>query len=71
MNESEQKHTLLESNVCYQSYTINFEQKTLDDLKKMREGFKMTNVRGEHHDIAYLIRMIDLLLEKVERLENE
>ena len=50
---------------------FNFEEKTLDELKDMRKNFNLKNVRPENTDSAYLCRMIDILLEKIERLENE
>lgn len=49
----------------------NFENKSLEQLKEMRKNFDLTNTRSEDQALAYLIRMIDILLEKVEILEND
>lgn len=55
--------------VCASSNT-NFENKSLCDLKEMRKLFNMSSVDIYDEGIAYLVRMTDVLLEKVERLEN-
>jgi len=51
--------------------TFNYENKTLAELKDMRKNFNLKEIRPEQIDTAYLIRMIDILLEKIEALENE
>jgi len=51
--------------------TFNYDTKTLDELKEMRKGFNLASVSHSNQDIAYLVKMIDFLLEKVERLEND
>lgn len=50
---------------------FNFEEKTLDDLKQIRKNFNLKQIRDYHFGEAYLIRMVDILLEKIERLEND
>jgi len=53
------------------NYRLNFEDKNLDELKEIRKGFNLKNVRPEDGAEAFLIFMIDILLEKFERLEND
>lgn len=50
---------------------FNYEDKSLEELKELRKYFNLKEVRQEHLGEAYIIRMIDILLEKVERLEND
>jgi hypothetical protein len=51
--------------------TFNYENKTLAELKDMRTNFNLKEIRPDQVDTAYLIRMIDILLDKIEALENE
>ena len=55
---------------AYVKMLENFENKSLDELKEMRERFNLKQVSYANIDFAYLCRMIDFLLEKVERLEK-
>lgn len=48
---------------------VNFETKSLDELMELRKIMNITNIvqhRGNDEVIAYLIRMIDLILEKIQ-----
>lgn len=49
----------------------NFEDKTFDQLKSMRNSWNLKKVHDNNLFEAWAIRMIDILLEKIERLEND
>lgn len=54
--------------ICAPSY-INYETKTFEELKEFRKRINLSNVRmnnGDTEVMAYLIRMIDILIEKVD-----
>lgn len=50
---------------------INFELQTLNDLRLIRENMDITKVPTLYRGEAYLIRMIDILLKKIEEIEND
>ena len=58
--------------ICAPSY-VNYETKTLEELKEFRKQINLSNIRKFHGDdeaFAYLIRMIDILLERIENADK-
>ncbi len=55
---------------CAPSY-VNYETKTFEELKAFRKQINLSNIRqfqGNDEAFAYLIRMVDFLLEKLEEI---
>ena len=54
--------------ICSPSY-VNYETKTFEELKEFRKQINLSNIRQfstNDEVLAYLIRMIDFLLERTE-----
>ena len=54
------------------SNPINFEIKTIEELQDFRENINITRVFPYEDGaiLGYLIKMVDILLEKIEELEK-
>src|SRR5690349_4994186 len=53
-----------------QTQYVNFEEKTLEQLKNIRTNMNIKQVNPMFQGEAYMMRMIDILLEKIEDLEK-
>ena len=56
---------------CFNHFS-NFENKTIEQLKEFRKRINLTNVNihTEGELTAYLIRMIDILIDRIDQLEQ-